>query len=284
MVSIENRINYVSNIAANTKLKAFRDFIYGDPVIKPGSELKEIDEIYFSTLKALAADDKREFDKSYRQLKKRKVNSESAAPFIYDDALIFSLILGIVCYGHDQQWIQQILEIRTSNDITATFKSLLKEDYFNKSNLSQIVIPFLQLSKKASPPESYVNETYRNIIGTDNLFENRSDFLILLSLNTYDWIILSKDTEEGALERFKNFESFFLKRTKWIAIVIYNAILAFVIYGIWKALALFPGLTEDFNEVATIVGLLGIQVIANVITGLRLQVEKLVRKSLGYWS
>lgn len=30
-----------------------------------------------------------------------------------------------------------------------------------------------------------------------------------------------------------------------------------------------PGLTEDFNEVATIVGLLGIQVIANLITGLR---------------
>ena len=69
-----------------------------------------------------------------------------------------------------------------------------------------------------------------------------------------------------------------------MAIVIYYAIMAFVIYGIWKALALFPGLTEDFNEVATIVGLLGIQVIANLITALRLRVETLLRKFLGYWN
>ncbi len=51
-----------------------------------------------------------------------------------------------------------------------------------------------------------------------------------------------------------------------------------------ESVALFPGLTEDFNEVATIVGLLGIQVIANLITALRLRVETLVRKCLGYWN
>lgn len=282
MVPLETKTSYLSGINENPKLQAFRGLIYHESVKAPARDLKEVDSIYFSVLHSVAILDKNEFDKSYQVLSKRKVTSESPAPFIHDDALIFALIVGVCIFGYDKEWIRQIVNNRSASDTTVTFKSLIAQDYFNKLNLPQIIIPFLHLCKISSPSESYINETYRLIAGNESLMESKSDFLILLSINTYDWIITSKNTEDGALDRLKTFEKSFKKRVRIITWFAYNGALLAVTYLIWRGLTAFPEIKDKFSDVATIVGFIGIQVLGNTLSGLRVRLEALIQRLLGY--
>lgn len=282
MVPLENRSGYLSKIEVNAKLKAFRYFIVGKQIVALEGDLKEIDKLYHGILSSISKSDKSAFDKLYSQLSKRKVSAESASPFVYDDAFVFSLIVGIIKFGYETDWIQQVVEARGSHDIPNTFKSILKGDYTNKVNLPQVIIVFNDLVGKNSLPEDYINDAYKQIVNNHTLFEDKNDFTIILSLRAFDLILLSKNTEEGALSKLKKFETTFLKRTKWLSMLIYNIVLLIILYSIWMILSSYPIIKENVNEIGTILGILGIQLLGNLIPYIKSATESVVRRFFGY--
>jgi len=282
MVSLEEKNAYLLGIQSNPKLRAFHELLSKKAVFIPDEKLSEIDEIYFCILHSVSKNDKNEFDKVYLKISRRKIDSDSPSPFIHDDVLIFVLILGILKYNYTTEWIHQVINARIKNETTTTFKSLLNHDYFNKSNLHQMVISFLQMYKDEALPENYIDDAYRAIAFNISLFQNRSDFQIILALSTYDWIILSKDTGDGAFEKLKRFEAKFLKRVRLLSIVIFNVFLLLIVYGIFELLSISPKIADTFNLVATIVGFLGVAILGNFFTYFRDLVENFIKSLLGY--
>lgn len=280
MVSLIDRHDYLGEIKANPKLKAFLDLMTGQHVVRPEGELREVDETYYALQEAYSQDSKTDFDAAYSKISKRKITADSLTPFIHDDALIFTLLLGITRYNISRNWINEVLDARTPSDLTATFKSISKQDYFNKSNLPQIILPFVKLLGGQPPSENYVNDVYRLLTSQNEVLEEKSDFLKILSINAFDAIILSKSTEGGEFDKLKKFERTFLIRVSWIAGILYYGILAAAIWGLHKLLNQVPWLNEWTTFITMIFGVCGITV--PFITKLRDKIQSSFEKLLGY--
>ncbi len=282
MVPLENKLNYLSTISENSKLFAFHCFINGKSVIVPQNDLKEIDQIYFGLMKSLADNDKESFGKYYSQISRRQIDSQSTSPFIHDDALIFILLVGIIKYQYSNDWIKKVLEVRATSEVTGTFKAIIENNYFSKSNLPYLVLPFLDLIGLTSALDQLLDDTYSSISNSSELFNNRNDFLILLSLRAYDIVILSKVAEAGVLSNLKSFEARFKNRTNILARIVYNIILFLFIYGLWRLLSMNPTIKESVNDVGTIVGIFGVQILGNLFPSLFQLVLRLIQRILGY--
>lgn len=281
MVSLENKLNYLSNISQNAKLTSFYNLVNEIALPLPQNDLKEIDQIYFGVLDSLSRDDGKKFDQFYSQLSKRKIDSQSTSPFIHDDALIFLLIIGAVKYKHPTNWLKNLLNVRTPNNVTTTFKAIIENNIFSKTNLHFVVLVFLNLTQNASASDKLLNDAYISVSNATDLFENKNDFLITLALRAYDLVILAKGAEGEVLTCLRQFETRFIQRTKLIAKVVYNILLFLVIYGTWKLLSLSPTIKENVNDISTIVGIFGVQLVGNFFPALTRWVERVVQRSLG---
>src|SRR4029078_12048646 len=104
------------------------------------------EEIYFGLVKAVRANDKTEFESFYSKKSQSNPSRDFSAPFVNDDFLLFSLIVGIEKFGLDRLWIKNIVSRRPRSDKTVTFENLLNENVYSTSNLPEIVISFLDLT------------------------------------------------------------------------------------------------------------------------------------------
>lgn len=282
MVPLESKLNYLSNIAQNAKLSSFYNLVNEIALPTPQNDLKEIDQIYFGVLDSLDKNDRTKFDQFYSQLSKRKIDNQFTSPFIHDDALIFLLIVGVAKYKYPIDWLKNLLNVRTSNNVTATFKAVVENNFFSKTNLHYVVLVFLNLTQNASASDKLLNDAYASVSNATDLFENKNDFLITLALRAYDLVILSKSAEGEVLAKLRQFETRFTRRTKLIAKVFYNVILFLVIYGAWTLLSLSPAIKENVNDIATIVGIFGVQLVGNFFPALTRRVEWVVQRCLGF--
>jgi hypothetical protein len=280
MVPLIYRHDYFDEIKVNPKLKSFLDLTTAQHVVRPTGNLREVDETYYALQEALSQNSKADFDGAYSKISKRKISADSLAPFIHDDALIFTLLLGITRYNISRAWINEVLDARTPSDITATFKSISRQDYFNRSNLPQIILPFVKLLDGQTLSEDYINESYRRLTSQNEVQKERSDFLKILSINAFDAIILSKSTEGGEYDKLKKFEKVFLVRVSWIASTFYYVILAAAIWGLHKVLIMVPWLNEWTTFITMIFGVCGITV--PLFTKLRGKLRLIFEKLLGH--
>jgi hypothetical protein len=147
MVSLENRVDYSLRINQSQKLSAFNNLLLGKTILPLSKqEMNQSDEIYFELVSAIHTKDKATFEKFYNKKNKSHPSKESPSPFVNDDFLIFSLIVGILKFGLDKAWIKEIISLRNRNAITITLENILNENYYSKSNLSEIVLMYFQLS------------------------------------------------------------------------------------------------------------------------------------------
>ncbi|MBK9961982.1 MAG: hypothetical protein IPP06_11840 [Saprospiraceae bacterium] len=156
MVSIENKISYLSRIGDSPKLSAFNQLLTGKAIAQPiGNDLSETDEIFFGIISAIQANDKSAFDKHYSKKSKSNPSKESPAPFVNDDFLIFSIILGVTKFNIDKAWIKSIVSIRSKNSITTTLDNLLTDNYYSTSNLPEIVLMFCKTAIRTLLPMTF---------------------------------------------------------------------------------------------------------------------------------
>lgn len=282
MVSLESKFDYLLSVSDNPKLYSFYCLISRKKIPFIPNDLREIDRLYFGLLTSFGENNQQSFNTYYSQISKRKIDDQSTAPFIHDDGLIFILLLGIRKFDYGTTWIQQILNVRQANEVTNTFKSITNGDYFNRSNLCSIIIPFVDLLGGITFQPEFLTESYNTISSSIQLFKNKNDFLIIMSLRAYDIIIQTRAPSDFNVQNLKRFETIFQKRSRQIARVIYNVILFLIVYSIWKLLSIHPSIREKVNDLGSILGILGLQIVGNFFSSLLKFTEKKIQKFFGY--
>jgi hypothetical protein len=287
MVSIENKISYLSRIGDSPKLSAFNELLTGKAIAQTiSNDLSETDEIFFGIISAIQANDKSTFEKHFSKKSKSNPSKESPAPFVNDDFLIFSIILGVTKFNIDKAWIKSIVSIRSENSITTTLDNLLTENYYSTSNLPEIVLMFLQHSNQNLITNDFLNTVFKNINGNTALFESKSDFQILCAIHAYNSIILLKESPEGSeLHLLKSFDSRFVGRMKVLSWMFQFLILAGIIYGLLILPKYSPetvDLIDDYGFVFTILGALGFTFFGNQLGFIRRKTHELTMRLFGY--
>lgn len=283
MVSLEEKSQYRLKIRENPKLKAFWELLYHSEIRSPSTHEVEIDEIYFGILRAISQGSKKQFEEFFGRISKRHVDKDSASPFIYDDGLIFSIVVGVKLFQVDGAWIKNVVSIRSSSETTITLSQLLNDNFISKSNVPQIVIPFLDLTQQLGKHEQLLDSSFGQISSDAELFSKNNDFFIIMSLRSYDLIIESKISQAGDLERLKLFEKRFLNRVRITSLLLYNLTLFTLIYYSIKGLAMAPVLKDKLNDLALIISIIGTS-LSNLFSILKRKLEYFVGFALGHRS
>lgn len=270
MVPIEETINYLSRINGSPKLAAFNNLLGGREIYIPEDrDSNELNEVYYGIIKAIKENNKQDFNAFYSIKSKSKPSKDSTAPFINDDFLIFVLLVGVVKFAIDKSWITYIISIRNKNLITITFENLIKENYYSKSILPEIVYMYLHFTKPMLITNDFINFTYKSISDNTQLFEGRSDFQILCAINSYNLIVISKEVpDKSELLMLHTFTGRLLKRVKFLSWLIQAILFWGVIYLLLNLPTYSPEtiiLIEKYNYAFTIFGVLGLSFLGNVI-------------------
>lgn len=277
MVSLETRAKYLSEINANPKLLAFYNLLYLKAIKLPTSEISDTDSLYYRMIEAIVNHDKGDFDNHYLKISKRNPSRDLYSPFVHDDLLIFTILVGIVKFGIDRTWIQNVISIRGNSTITSSFEALAKENFQSKSDTPEMVISFLEILNKHILDNDYLNQAYLTIVNNQNLFDGRNDFETILSLRAYDLIVTSKQSEGGELAKLRRFESIFRSRIRIAAFVIYNSLLVIVVYLTIKYLRTYPNVKEYVDTIGLLIGLLGLSLANYFSAGRRILENCLLR-------
>lgn len=281
MVSLENRSAYLQSIIGNAVLMAFSDLLSNKQIDYP-QDLNEIDKIYYGIIDAITTDSINIFETHYQAISRRTPTRDSISPFVHNDYLIFAIIVGVIKFNYNKSWIEKIIDIRTRNNTTITFENIVKENYFSKSNITAVIISFLNLTKKTTISKQLQDDAYQEITKESAIFEQGNDFIALCFINAYNSIILSREIVDTArYDQLLTFEKKFTKRISVIAGILYNLLLFVLIFGIYKILNLFPQIKQGFSDAVGIIGLIGLT-ISNFITGIKPAFEKIIQKLLGY--
>lgn len=287
MVPLEDKINYLNSVSENPKLSAFNHLLISKAISLPfGSDLSEADEIYFGIISAIQSNDMSAFEKHYSKKSKSNPSEESSAPFVNDDFLIFSIILGVAKFNIDKTWIKYIVSIRSKNPITTTLDNLLVEDYYSTSNLSEIVFMYLQHINQSLITNKFLNSTFKRINENTTLFDSKSDFQILCAIQAYNSIILLKESPEGSeLHLLKSFDSRFVKRMKVLSWVMQLVLLIVLFYLLLQLPVYSPeaiALIDDYGYLFTVLGALGFTFFGNQLGFIRRKTHELTMRLFGY--
>lgn len=287
MVSLESRMAYLSRINESPKLAAFNNFLVHRPILQPQiNEIGGSDEIYFGIITAIQSNEKTIFEKYYNKKSTNKPSKESFAPFVNDDFLIFSIILGVSKFNIDKSWIKSIIKIRSRNPITITLNNLIEENYTSTSNLPEIVLVFMQFINQNLVTSALLNSTFKKINENVAIFESKSDFQILCAIQAYDSIIQLKEAPDGGeIRQLKSFKSRFIKRTKILSWLLQLVLFFVLLYGLLKMPVYSPDVVEAINKygyVFTTLGALGFTFLGNQLGFISQKSHELTMKLFGY--
>ena len=283
MVFIEEKHNYLSNLTDQPKQKALFALVSEEGIQSPRNDVSETDAIYYSSIQAIQKNSKEEFNSQYAKISKRKVSENSAAPFVHDDFLIFTLVIGVLKFDCDKDWLLGVIRNRAKGKTTTTFENLLTGNHQSKVNNQSIVLAFLFLLDKSKITNDQLNEAYNAISDTKESFNN--DFIRIIHYRAFDIIIqfkLPRDTDE--VSRLLEFETRFKKRINVFSILAYNAFLIFILYGAYQTLQYLPEdkklVVDDLNLIIGLGAIIGLS--GNFIPKLKTKFQELILKAFGY--
>lgn len=287
MVSLEMKNHYLSKISDSPKLSAFNNMLKSKIVLPPSdSEISEAEEIYYGIISAIQTNNKSAFEKYYGKKNKSNPSKESPAPFVNDDFLIFSVILGVSKFGIDKSWIKRIVSIRSKNTITTTLDNLLEGNFYSTSNLPEVVLMFLEHINQSLITNELLNSTFKKINENTTLYDSKSDFQILCAIHAYDLIILLKVAPEGSeIQQLQIFNSKFVKRTKVLSRCLQTVLWIGLFYGLLQLPLYSPetiALIEDYGYIFTIIGVLGLTILGDHIDYFKRKSHETTMRIFGY--
>jgi hypothetical protein len=283
MVSLEEQNNYLSNAIKNEKLFAFYSLLQLSKFEYTKDDLSEIDEIYFKIINSIIKKNKKGFKDCYEVISKR-IPSENT-PFIHNDLLIFSIILAVFIFKEDSSWIKMVVGKRTKSLISVTFENILNENYQSKSNVQEIITVFLYLTKKEKLTNEILESTYKSILNNPNLFENKNDFHIIISLKAFESILsLIKEFPNREEHNFlKSFEARFKKRIMAFSSFIYLIILLSGVYYLYHLVSLNQGVKDFLDNLNAVFGILSYLAISGgLFAAFKKKFELLILRLFGY--
>jgi hypothetical protein len=288
MVSLEKQMSYNQRIETNPKLTALKNMLSGKSIISPDSNLQisETDKIYYEITTAIQTNDKERFIEFFNKKNKSNPNKDNPQPFVHDDFLIFSLIIGIMKFDCDKVWIKHVISTRIKNNITTTFDNILNGDFFHSENIKSIVFMYFNLIDQNQISSDFVNEIFISINSDNHIFQSKNDLLIICAVLSYNRIIELKTlSDSDEIKLLKSFETKFTKRIKILAWFIQTAILVLFLYGVLKLISIKPEIEMFFDQIGsifTILSLIGISQIGNISKCLRNKFYQILLLAFGY--
>jgi hypothetical protein len=205
---------------------------------------------------------------------------------VYDDFLIFCLIVGIIKFEEDKTWIKNIISLRSRSLITNTLENILTENYFSTKNLPEIVLMFLQINNQPLINNNILNAAYKSISDNSLLFESKSDFHILCSLRAYDLVIELKEAPDGSeMKLLKEFNVKFLKRIKLLSWFVQSIFLILVFYAAFEIVSRYPSVktfVDRIGSVLKVLGILGLSQLGNLFPVVKKISYEILLKLFGY--
>lgn len=283
MVFIEEKHSYLSSLADQPKQKALYALVSDEKVEAKPSEASETDAIYYSSIEAIKKNSKENFNAQYAKISKRKISENSTAPFVHDDFLIFSLVIGVLKFDCDKDWLLGVIRNRAKSKTTTTFENLLTGNYQSKANNQSLVLAFLFLLDKSKITNDQLNEAYNVMSDTKEAFNN--DFIRIVYYRAFDIIIqfkLPRNTDE--VSRLLEFESRFKKRINVFSIITYNLFIVGILVGAYKILQLLPEdkklVVNDLNLIIGLGAIIGLS--GNFIPKMKTKFKELILRAFGY--
>lgn len=283
MVSLEERQQYIEGLIDQPKQKALFALVNEEKSLVPESDVSETDLLYYSAIKAINDDSKNAFIDQYGKISKRKITENSTAPFIHDDFLIFTLIVGVSKFNSDKEWLIGVVNKRAKNEITTTFQNILSGDFLSKANNYSLVLVFLFLLDKSKINDEKLTEAYDSIVNSNQAAKN--DFLRIIQYRAFDVIIklkIPRSTDD--LARLLDFEMVFKRKVKGLSILIYNTFIILVLFSGYKALQYLPEdkklVINDINLIIGIGAIIGLS--GNFIPWLKTQFQDMLLRLFGY--
>jgi hypothetical protein len=288
MVSLEEQMTYIQRIETNPKLSAFRNLLSGQPVVCPDNDqqISETDKIYYEIATAIQSDNKEKFTEYYNKKNKSNPSKDNPPPFVHDDFLVFSLIIGIVKFSFDTKWIKAVISTRTKNDITTTFENILSKNFNHSDNNKSVIFMYFHLINQSEISDNFINETFERINKNSQLFQNKNDFVIICSLLSYNKIIgLKTLSESNDIALLKSFEGKFIPRIKILAWFIQSAILILIFYGFYVLISINPEIKTLFDKIGSILkitALIGVSQLGNIFPWLKKLFYNTLLLTFGY--
>lgn len=286
MVPLDREHRFRGSVEAEPHLRALslllaREFFEAPtPLI---TSAPEVDKIYYNLVKAISASDTDLFVHNYAELSKRVVDGDSPAPFIYNDNLLFVTVLGIRIYGLDGNWARGVLSVRQSSLMKETLLNLLKGDYENSNSSACISLCFASMLPERPLSAALVQRAYSEVTKSVDLFDNRSDLLIICSLRARDLVFEAKAMiGEGEMGLLTQFERDFWLRSKYIAYSVVTGVGIYGIYCVDQATQSSEKLKELISGWGAILGIVGIGLFAGAFVLLRKWVHRSLMVLLGY--
>lgn len=283
MVFIEEKHSYLSSLADQPKQKALYALVSDENVEAKPSEASETDAIYYSSIEAIKKNSKENFNAQYAKISKRKISENSTAPFVHDDFLIFTLVIGVLKFDCDKDWLLGVIRNRAKSKTTTTFENLLTGNYQSKANNQSLVLAFLFLLDKSKITNDQLNEAYNVMSDTKEAFNN--DFIRIVYYRAFDIIIqfkLPRNTDE--VSRLLEFESRFKKRINVFSIITYNLFIVGILVGAYKILQLLPEdkklVVNDLNLIIGLGAIIGLS--GNFIPKMKTKFKELILRAFGY--
>ncbi|WP_162340155.1 hypothetical protein [Cyclobacterium salsum] len=282
MVFIEEKHRYLSSLSDQPKQQALFTLVAEEIFQPPQDNVSETDNIYFSSIQAIKKNSKEGFDTQYIKISKRKVSENSTAPFVHDDFLIFTLIIGVLKFELGKEWLLGVIKNRAKNATTTTFENLLTGNYQSKANIQSLVLVFLFLLDKSKINNNQLIEAYNTISDTHQSFNG--DFIRIIHYRAVDIIVqfkLPRDLDK--ISQLLDFEIIFKKRIKIFSYFVYNILLLALLFASYQIVhSLSEELKLKINEVAIITGIAGVGLFGNLIPKFRVKFQELVLRSFGY--
>ncbi|MDR2065422.1 MAG: hypothetical protein LBP85_06925 [Prevotellaceae bacterium] len=285
MVSLEEQLTYSQMIETIPKLSALKNLLCGQSIVFPvDARISNTDKIYYEIITAIQANNKNKFVEFFN--KKNKGNPNKDTPFVHDDYLIFSLIIGIIKFDCNKEWIKSVIAVRTKNGITITFENILNRNFNHSDNNKSVVFMYFHLIDPTQITAEFANETFKSINSNSKLFQNKNDFLIICTLISYNQIIELKNLPESdKIALLKSFETRFTKRLKVLAWTIQTLVLVLFLYVILKLISIRPEIELFLNQIGTIftiLGLIGISQFGNISKWLKNLFYRMLLLLFGY--
>jgi hypothetical protein len=285
MVSLVEKITYLKEFEDKPKIQGFIQLLNGKNYKSFVPDQSGNDELYYSLLNALITQNKTAFIEAYDDISKRVPNSDSV--WITENFLIFILILGVVKFQIDKEWINGVLTLRDSRNETfqktnQTFKNLLSENFTNTDAVTEIVIVFLDFQNLPQLHKELLDKTYLHLSNQTNLLDQHNDFLTVISLRSFDIIVTTKDTPDASeIVEIRAFRSEFLKRIEILNNVLYGVLILTVIVLMYKAYKENPTFKYFLNDLGVILSIIGVALLAGF-NKIRQWMKILLLKGFGY--
>ena len=277
---------YISHIEANWKTKLFNDFILEKTININGLDASvDIEDNFIRFVQAVSKKEKTDFTLIYSEFSKRRPSVDS--PWLYDNFLIFTIIVGVVKFDINKDWLNQVFELRESKNkeitqINTTFKNILNNNYSSKANLFELVFIFQELINIPISPVEEMNDLYNKIASDYSLIDIRDDFLKLIRLRAIDIIVLKKELPNTIeITALKDFRTVFLKRIDVISKILYVILVLALVTGIYIYQSKNKSNEDLINKINAILGILGAGLLI-IIKWTSKLVEKFILMVLGY--